>query len=77
MVPRRALALSRTYPALLSILPNEEGRDPEARVSHEHIAREVLVHRFLGRALPRVLEAASHSKAHFRKPHGWFWTLNQ
>lgn len=50
MVPRRALALSRTYPALLSILPNEEGRDPEARVSHEHIAREVLAHRFLGRA---------------------------
>lgn len=57
--------------------PNEEGRDPEARVSHKHIAWEVLAHCFLGRALPGVLEDAGYSKAHFRNPHGWFWTLNR
>lgn len=56
--------------------PDEEGKAPEARVTHKHIAREVLARCFLGRALPRALDA-SHSQAHFRKPHGWFWKLNQ
>lgn len=51
--------------------PNEEGKVSEARVSHKHTTREALAHCFLGRALPGALEAG-HSKAHFRKPHGWF-----
>lgn len=56
--------------------PNEERKVPEASVSHKHIAREVLAHCFLGRALPGALEVC-HSKGHFRKPHRCFWKLNQ